>query len=150
MTTPTVGDYITRVRAIIAAVPGVGTDVTDGAVMTAVPGFEVYAKGAQHRREGRAGRHVVTRPLSLRVYYVFLDTNDLSKEPPISGARGTVQSAIDTYADALYRSVSLSNGADAGVALVGETMTDSMGLMTYNNRVYFGFDLDFEITYNRA
>lgn len=147
MTTLTADDYVNRVRAIVATFSGVGTDVTNGGDMTATPGYEAFIKTGVHHRTAGNRRRTVTRVLSLRVYYVYLDNFDFSKEPPLSNARGTVQAIVDSFVDQLYQHVNLSLG-DSGIAQM-EDVTDSFGIMAYNNRTYFGFDLDFPISYQR-
>lgn len=146
MTTPTVNDYIIRVRAIMATVNGIGTDVSDGVDLATAPGFEVYAGEAQHQHQGNRSRNV-SQTITTRVYYVDLTNSDLSKEPPIASAANTVQAVIESYVDVLFAHINLALN-DGGLARTGDVRT-RMGLMPYNGRTYFGFDLDLELFFTR-
>lgn len=146
MTTPTGSDYVTRARAILATIGGIGTDVTAGADLTSTPGYEVFLKSGSHQYRGRHSR-AVARVLSMRVYYTLVD-GDMSKEAPIRTARAAVEAAIESYVDTVFDHINLSLN-DGGLALTGDA-ADSLGLMPYNGRVYYGFDIDLDITYQRS
>lgn len=146
MPTPTGSDYVTRARAILATVSGIGTDVTTGVDLTTAPGYEVFLKSGSHMYQGRHNRRI-QRVLSIRVYHTLVD-GDMSKEAPIRTARTAAETALETYVDTIFDHINLSLN-DGGLAITGDA-ADSLGLMPYNGRVYYGFDIDLDITYQRS
>jgi hypothetical protein len=149
MTTPITdpNTYVARARAILATIAGIGTDVTTGIDIVALPAYEVYLKGAQQERQTPGSKkRVVTRVLSMRIYYALVE--DASNEQNIRTARNATQSAIETYVDKIFNSGNL-NLNDAGVVTTGDA-EDSIGMMPFGTHVYFGFDIDLTIFYNRG
>jgi hypothetical protein len=147
MTTITsIEDYVTRARAILLAFNPTGTDVTAGADMAVLPAYEVFLKSGSHEREGGARKRHVTRILSIRVYYYRVE--DASKEVQIRVARAAAQGAIESYVDAIFNRPNLSLN-DGGKVITGD-VEDSLGLMPYGSNVYFGFDIDIQLLYNRG
>lgn len=146
MTTPTGTTYVTRARAILATISGVGTDVTAGADLVTTPGYEVFLKSARHERISGAKRRMVTRTLSIRVYHTRVE--DASKEAALRVARAALEDDIEDFVDAVFNHVNLGLN-DGGVVTTGDA-DDSIGLMPYGSNVYYGFDIDLTITYNRG
>lgn len=146
MTTLTGTTYVTRARAILATISGVGTDVTAGADLVTTPGYEVFLKSARHERSSGAKRRMVTRTLSIRVYHTRVE--DASKEAALRVARAALEDDIEDFVDAVFNHVNLGLN-DGGVVTTGDA-DDSIGLMPYGSNVYYGFDIDLTITYNRG
>lgn len=146
MTALTADDYVTRVRAILATLSGIGTDVTAGADLAITPGYEVFVKGGEHT-PGASRRRTVARVVSVRIYHTLVDA-DLTKEAPIRSARAAAQAALETFVDTLFAHINLSLN-DGGLAVTGAA-SDSLGLMPYNGHVYYGFDIDLTISYYRG
>lgn len=146
MTALTAEAYVDRLRAILATVDGIGTDVTDGDDLRETPGYEVYLKSARHEVSGGRKRRQITRTISVRVYYAIVE--DASKEAAIRAARAEVQENIETYVDTIFSHVNLSLD-DAGIVTTGDA-EDSIGLMPYGSHVYYGFDIDLTISYLRG
>ncbi len=147
MTTPTANDYVVRVQAILATVSGIGTDLTGGADLVTPPGYEVFLKSGSHERTSGSKRRTVTRTLSIRVYHTRVE--DVVKEAPLRLARTAVQTAIEGYVDTVFSHINLGLN-DAGIVQTGDA-TDSLGLMPYGGaNVYYGFDIDLTIFYNRG
>lgn len=146
MTTPTAETYATRARAILATISGIGTDVTAGADLATTPGYEVYLKGGRHERSGGNKRRAVSRVLSIRVYHTLVE--DASKEAALRIARSAVQDDIEDFVDTVFSHVNLGLN-DGGIVTTGDA-DDSLGLMPYGSRVYYGFDIDLTIFYNRG
>lgn len=146
MTTPTGNTYVTRLRAILATITGIGTDVTDGADMAYTPGYEVFLKSGRHERSSGSKRREVQRPLSVRVYHTIV--KDATKEAELYAARAAVQEVIESYVDTIFNHVNLSLD-DNGIVVTGDA-EDSIGLMPYGSHVYYGFDIDLAITYLRG
>lgn len=145
MTTPTGNTYVDRLRDILATIPRIGTDVSDGKDLRATPGYEVFLKGARHERSSGAKRRQVARVLSVRVYYVLVDA---TKEDALRIARAQVQDVIEDYVDTIYDHVNLALN-DAGIVRVGNA-DDSIGILPYGSNTYFGFDIDLTINYPRG
>lgn len=146
MTTPTGSTYVNRLRAILATMDGIGTDVSDGTDLEHTPGYEVFLKGARHLHGQGSKQRDIERTLSLRVYHT--QVADASKEEAIRAARSAVQDVIEEYVDTVFSHVNLSLD-DAGIVVTGDA-EDSIGLMPYGSHVYFGFDIDLTISYRRG
>lgn len=147
MTTPTADTYATRLRAILATIAGIGTDVTDGDDLEVTPGYEVYLKSARHERTSGAKRRSVSRTLSVRVYYSIVE--NAANEAQLRAARTAVQAVIEAYVDTVFSHINLSLDNSAGIVTTGDA-EDSIGLMPYNSHVYYGFDIDLSISYLRG
>lgn len=144
--TLTANDYVTRLRAILATIPRIGTDVTDGADLANTPGYEVFLKSGRHERTGGNKRRQVTRPLSVRVYFRIVE--DASNEAALRIARKAVEEAVDDYVEEIFSHVNLSLN-DAGIVTTGDA-EDGIGMMPYGSHVYYGFDIDLSISYSRG
>lgn len=138
--------YVTRMRAILATITGIGTDVSDGVDLQDTPGYEVFLKSGQHQRSGGNKRRDVARTLSVRVYYTRLE--DASKEEALRIARAAVQDEIEAWVDHIFDHVNLSLD-DGGVVTTGDA-EDSFGILPYGSNSYFGFDIDLTISYRRG
>lgn len=134
-------DYVARGQAIAATISGIGTDVTSGADLATPPGYEVFMKSGTHQRESGSRKRVVTTTLSFRFYHTLTDA---TKESSLRTARTAAQGASMGYVDALFAAVNLNGLATTGDAQV------SYGLMPYGTNVYYGFDIDLTIFYNRG
>lgn len=146
MTTPTGNTYVTRLRAILATIPRIGTDVTDGADMQRTPGYEVFLKSGRHLHGEGSKRRDVERTLSVRVYHTLVE--DASKEAALRTARAAVQEVLEDYVDMIFSHVNLSLD-DKGIVVTGDA-EDSIGLMPYGTHSYYGFDIDLSISYRRG
>lgn len=146
MTTPTGNTYVDRLRAILATVARIGTDVSDGVDLAETPGYEVFLKSARHERTSGSRQRQITRPLSVRVYYTIVE--NASNEEQLRTARAAVQEVIEDFVDEVFSHVNLSLD-DTGIVITGDA-EDSMGLMPYGSHVYYGFDIDLTISYLRG
>src|SRR5689334_10185861 len=63
-----INDVIDRVRAIVALYSGIGTDITEGAALAALPAYEVYRRSSVEASKVEARHSAVARTYVLRVY----------------------------------------------------------------------------------
>src|SRR5436190_832338 len=97
MANVTVADVLTRLRALMSAYPNLGTDLSDGAEIEALPAY--FVEAGEATREGVRGRRLVTRQYLLTFYVTEIAKIDDRVE--VEAAKTDCYAWIDPLADYL-------------------------------------------------
>ena len=145
MAAVTIADLRTRVRAIVATHSGIGTDVTTGIALAAVPAYEVTSGGATRVLSGR--RAVVTR--TLRIWVYALEIVDVTNEAEVRSAFVTAEALIDPIADLLAENPTLKDATTTLVTGLTAPTDNGVGLLHYEQKIYAGFEIEFTVNVGR-
>jgi hypothetical protein len=130
MAAPTILAQNDRIRAIMAAYPGIGTDVSEGAALAALPAFIVNPLGTTQRQKAAAKRWLVTREFEVigLITAVSGDTGKWVNRAAAYEAAEPVLEAWIAWIDAHPR-LSLNDGGL--VVDTGEILDGGFGPYTY-------------------
>lgn len=132
-------------RAILAAFPSVGTDVSEGASMAALPAYEVTVGGSTRRLSGR--RWAVTR--TVRVWVYAAEIADVNDEAEVRTKYMTAEALIDPIADLFAENQNLRHNNTSLVLGIDGMSDNGVGLLHYDQRIFAGFSLEFSVTVGR-
>lgn len=130
MAAPTVKEQNDRIRAIMAAYPGIGTDASEGADIAALPAFIVNPLGTTQRQQNAAKRWLVTR--EFEVIGLIALMSDASKFASRYDAYESAESVLEAWIAWVDAHPRLSlNNAPLGIVGTGEILDGGFGPHTY-------------------
>lgn len=132
-------------RAILAAYAGVGTDVSEGAVLAATPAYEVTSGGSTRRLSGR--RWAVTR--TLRVWIYAAEVADVNDEAEVRAKFIAAEALLDPIADLFAENQNMRHNSVSLVLGIDSMSDNGIGLLHYDQRIFAGFSLEFSVTVGR-
>lgn len=147
-----IADYEQRVRDILATYPGIGTDVSEGAAIAALPAYEATTTTGHATRRKSGRRYVVTRRVSVWVYVCELrdSTDELLVRQDLAKAKALIDPIADFLGDSPLLNIPTKPQHERVIISgMSDPEDNGAGLVSYNKTAYAGFFLAFDITYGR-
>lgn len=147
MAAVTIAQIRTNVRAILATYPGIGTDLSTGAALAALPAYEVTSGAGTRTLSGK--RWVVTR--TVRIWVYGAEVTDPTNETEVRAAFAATEAYIDEFADLIAANPTLKGASDNGLVTgIGALSDNGVGLLYYEQpRLFAGFSLEFTVNVGR-
>lgn len=143
MSSPTIKAQNDRIRAIMAAYPAIGTDLSEGAALVSLPAFVVAPNGATYQPHSPR-RYQVTRQYEI-IGLVSEMTKITSLANRLTGY-SDAEAVLQAWVSWLYAHPRLMLNNSVLVTSVGNFSDGGFGPWTYQGKDYSAFRLEIPVT----
>lgn len=143
MSSPTILEQNNRIRAIMATFPGIGTDLSEGAVLVALPAFVVAPNGATRQP------HSPTRRRVTRQFEIIGVVSEMTKITSLANRLAVyadAEAVLEAWVSWLTKHPKLMLNDGGLVVSVGDISDGGFGPWTYQEKDYSAFRLQVPVT----
>lgn len=143
MSSPTIKAQNDRIRAIMAAYPAIGTDLSDGAALVSLPAFVVAPNGATRQAHSPRRRRVTRQFEIIGVVSRMTKITSLANRLAVYA---DAEAVLEAWVSWLYAHPRLMLNDGGLVVSIGDISDGGFGPWSYQEQDYSAFRLEIPVT----